>query len=254
MDKENISVSTYHGIATISFHNPKSNSISSKLAAQITKAINELAGNSGVKVIIIRSEGENTFCAGASFDEMAKLSDLKKSKEFFMSFARLINAMRKCPKFIIVRVQGKAVGGGVGIAAAADYTLASNAASVRLSELALGLGPFVVGPAVERKIGKTAFVTMSIDAEWHDAFWAKQNGLFTKVFATNHDLDEAVAALAKKIAACNPDAIEQMKKVFWEGTEHWDELLEERAEISGKLVLSEFNKNYINSFSNKKSQ
>lgn len=252
MDKENISVSTYHGIATISFHNSKGNSISSKLAAQLTEAIDEFAGNSSVRVIIIRSEGENTFCAGASFDEMVKLNDLKKSKEFFMSFARLINAMRKCPKFIIVRVQGKAVGGGIGIAAAADYTLASNAASVRLSELALGLGPFVVGPAVERKIGKTAFVTMSIDAEWHDAFWAKQNGLFTKVFANNHDLDEAVASLAKKIAACNPEAIEQMKKVFWEGTEHWDKLLEERAEISGKLVLSEFTKNYISSFSNKK--
>ncbi len=252
MDKENISVSTYHGIATISFHNSKGNSISSKLAAQLTEAIDEFAGNSSVRVIIIRSEGENTFCAGASFDEMVKLNDLKKSKEFFMSFARLINAMRKCPKFIIVRVQGKAVGGGIGIAAAADYTLASNAASVRLSELSLGLGPFVVGPAVERKIGKTAFVTMSIDAEWHDAFWAKQNGLFTKVFANNHDLDEAVASLAKKIATCNPEAIEQMKKVFWEGTEHWDKLLEERAEISGKLVLSEFTKNYISSFSNKK--
>ena len=165
-----------------------------------------------------------------------------------MGFARLLNAMRKCPKFIIVRVHGKAVGGGVGIAAAADYTLASNEASVRLSELALGLGPFVVGPAVERKIGKTAFVTMSIDAEWHDAFWAKQNGLFTKVFATTHDLDEAVAALAKKIAACNPEAIQQMKKVFWEGTEHWDKLLEERAEISGKLALGEFTKKYIKSF------
>ena len=251
MDKGSISVNTYHGIATISFSHPKSNSLSSDLAAQLTDTIINLAGNDDVRVIILRSEGEKTFCAGASFDEMAKLKDLKKSKEFFMSFARLINAMRKCPKFIIVRVQGKAVGGGVGIAAAADYTLASNGASVRLSELALGLGPFVIGPAIERKTGKTAFVTMSIDAEWHDAFWAKQNGLFTKVFATLRDLNEAVAELAKKIASCNPEAIRQMKKVFWEGTEHWDRLLEERAEISGKLVLDETTKNYIKSFNSK---
>ena len=182
---------------------------------------------------------------------MLAIKDLISSKEFFLSFARLINAMRKCPKFIIARIQGKAVGGGVGIAAAADYTLASNAASVRLAELMLGLGPFVIGPAVERKIGKTAFITMSIDAEWHDAFWAKQNGLFTKVFANNHDLDEAVSTLAKKIAGCNLEAISQMKKVFWEGTENWDELLEQRAEISGKLAMSEFTKNYIKAFKDK---
>lgn len=254
MDKGNLSVNTYHGIATINFSHPKGNSLSSDLAAQLTNTIIDLAANDDVHVIILRSEGENIFCAGASFDEMSKLKDLIKSKEFFMSFARLINAMRKCPKFIIVRVQGKAVGGGVGIAAAADYTLASNSASVRLSDLSLGIGPFVVGPAIERKIGKTAFVTMSIDAEWHDAFWAKQSGLFTKVFATMRDLDEAVAALAKKIAGCNPEAIRQMKKVFWEGTEHWDKLLEERAEISGRLVLNDTTKNYIKSFGLKNTQ
>jgi methylglutaconyl-CoA hydratase len=139
----------------------------------------------------------------------------------------------------------------VGIAAASDYTISCNEASVRLSELALGLGPFVVGPAVERKIGKTNFITMSIDAEWHDAFWAKQAGLFTKVFANKHDLDEAISALAKKISSCSPEAISAMKKVFWSGTENWDELLEERAEISGKLVLSEFTKNYIKNFKGK---
>ncbi|MBI5730835.1 MAG: enoyl-CoA hydratase/isomerase family protein [Ignavibacteriales bacterium] len=230
---------------------PKSNSLPAKMLKEITEAINKFAEDKYAHVIIIRSEGEKAFCAGASFDELLHIKDYKSGKEFFMSFARLINAMRKCPKFIIARVQGKAVGGGVGIAAAADYTIASSEASVRLSELMLGLGPFVVGPAIERKIGKTAFITMSIDAEWHDAFWAKQNGLYTKVFANNHDLDEAVSALAKKIAACNPEAISQMKKVFWEGTENWDQLLEQRAEVSGKLVLSEFTKNYIKAFKSK---
>lgn len=252
MDNGKVTSSIYQGIATVSFHHPKSNSLPSSLVNELTEAINKSAVDKNIKVIVLRSEGEKIFCAGASFDELAKLNDTKKSKEFFMGFARLLNAMRKCPKFIIARVHGKAVGGGVGIAAAADYTLASNEASVRLSELALGLGPFVVGPAVERKIGKTAFLTMSIDAEWHDAFWAKQSGLFTKVFATTRDLDEAVAALAKKISACNPEAIEQMKKVFWEGTDNWDKLLEERAEISGKLAMSEFTKQYIKSFASGK--
>ena len=246
-----VSVSIFNHVASISFSHPKSNAVNTRMLKELTDAICHHAVNNEVKVIVVRSEGEKSFCAGALFDELLQIKDYKTGKEFFMAFARLLNAMRKCPKFIIARVQGKAVGGGVGIAAAADYTLALNEASVRLSELSLGLGPFVVGPAIERKIGKTAFITMSIDAEWHDAFWAKQNGLFTKVFATLHDLDEAVASLAKKIAGCNPEAISEMKKVFWEGTENWEKLLEQRAEISGKLVLSEFTKNYIKSFKEK---
>ena len=251
MDKGKVSVNIYQGIATISFEHPKGNSLSSTMLKEITKTIEKFAHDGEAHVLVLRSEGEKSFCAGAALDEMSGLKDPVKSKEFFMGFASLLNAMRKCPKFIIVRVHGKTVGGGVGIAAAADYTLASNEASVRLSELSLGLGPFVVGPAVERKIGKTAFVTMSIDAEWHDAFWAKQNGLYTKVFATKRDLDEAVAALAKKISNCNPQAIEQMKKVFWEGTENWDELLEKRAEISGNLALSPFTQNFLKSYKKK---
>lgn len=251
MENGKVTVSILNGIATVSFFHPKSNSLPLKILKEITEAINKLAADKNSRVIIIRSDGEKSFCGGASFDELLSIKDFKSGKEFFMGFARLINSMRKCPKFIIARVHGKAVGGGVGIAAAADYTLASNEASVRLSEVLLGIGPLVVGPAVERKIGKTAFITMTIDAEWHDAFWAKQNGLYTKVFATNRELDEAVAELARKISGFNPDAVAQLKKVFWKGTEDWDELLEERAEINGRLVLSEFTKNYIKQFKSK---
>jgi methylglutaconyl-CoA hydratase len=251
MENGKVTVSILNGIATVSFFHPKSNSLPLKLLREITEAINKLAADKNSRVIIIRSDGEKSFCGGASFDELLSIKDFKSGKEFFMGFARLINSMRKCPKFVIARVHGKAVGGGVGIAAAADYTLASNEASVRLSEILLGIGPLVVGPAVERKIGKTAFITMTIDADWHDAFWAKQNGLYTKVFATNHELDEAVAELARKISGFNPDAVAQLKKIFWKGTEDWDELLEERAEINGRLVLSEFTKNYIKQFKSK---
>lgn len=251
MENGKVTTGVVDGIATVSFFHPKSNSLPLKLLKELNEAINKLAADKNSNVIIIRSDGEKSFCSGASFDELLAIKDFKSGKEFFMGFARLINSMRKCPKFIIARVHGKAVGGGVGIAAAADYTLASNEASVRLSEILLGIGPFVVGPAVERKIGKTAFITMAIDAEWHDAFWAKQNGLYTKVFASNRELDEAVTELAKKISKFNPDAVAQLKKVFWKSTEDWDELLEERAEINGRLVLSEFTKNYIKQFKGK---
>jgi len=252
MDKSGkVSVSNIGGVASISFSHPQSNSLPSRMLKELTDSINKFARDKNAHVIVIRSEGDKSFCAGASFDEMLEIKDYKTGKEYFMNFSLLLNAMRKCPKFIIARVHAKAIGGGVGIAAAADYTLATNDASIRLGDLALGLGPFVVGPAVERKIGKTNFITMSIDAEWHDAFWAKQAGLFTKVFANKRDLDEAVSALAKKISSCSPEAISEMKKVFWEGTENWDSLLEERAEISGKLVLSEFTKNYMKGFKGK---
>ena len=247
-----VTVSIHNGIASINFSHPKSNSLPGELLKQITDEINKLAENNRAKVIVLRSEGNKSFCAGASFDELVEIKDFETGKEFFMGFARLINAMRKCPKFIIARIQGKAVGGGVGIAAAADYTIATNEASVRLSELALGLGPFVVGPAIERKIGKTAFITMAIDYEWHDAFWAKNNGLYTKVFATFEDLDREVHTLAEKIANDSTEAVHELKKIFWEGTEDWDELLEKRAEISGRLVLSDYTKNYIQTFKTKK--
>jgi methylglutaconyl-CoA hydratase len=251
MENGKVTVNLINGVATINFFHPKSNSLPLKMLKDLTDAVNKFASDESVRVVVLRSEGEKAFCAGASFDELLKIKDLKTGKEFFLGFARLINAMRKCPKIVIARVHGKCVGGGVGIAAAADYTLANSEASVRLSELQLGIGPFVVGPAVERKIGKTAFITMSIDSEWHDAFWAKQNGLYTKVFANNAELDEATAELAKKISSCNQEAIEQLKKIFWKGTEDWDQLLEERAEISGRLALSEFTKKYIARFKEK---
>lgn len=243
-----VSVSKIDGIASISFSHPLSNSLTSRLLKELTDSINKLSIDKSAHVIVIRSEGEKSFCAGASFDEMLDIKDFKTGKEYFMHFVRLLNAMRKCPKIIIARVHAKAVGGGVGIAAASDYTLACNEASIRLGDLALGLGPFVVGPAIERKIGKANFITMSIDADWHDSFWAKQAGLFTKVFANKYDLDEAIAAFAKKISNCSAEAISEMKKIFWEGTENWDSLLEERAEISGRLVLSEFTRNYMKNF------
>lgn len=249
MDKlGKVSVTIVDGVASISFSHPQSNSLTSRLLKELTESINKLGLDKNANVIVIRSEGDKSFCADASFDEMLEIKDLKTGKEYFMQFVRLLSAMRKCPKIIIARIHGKAVGGGVGIAAASDYTMASNEASVRLGDLALGLGPFVVGPAIERKIGKTNFITMSIDADWHDSFWAKQAGLFTKVFANRHDLDEAVSALAKKISANSSEAIAEMKKIFWEGTENWESLLEERAEVSGKLVLSEYAKNYMKSF------
>lgn len=252
MEKEGkVSISVHGGIATISFFHPKSNSLPTRMLQELTELVEATANNNQAHVIVIRSEGDKAFCAGASFDELLEIKDFKAGKEYFMGFARLINAMRKCPKFIIARVQGKTVGGGVGIAAAADYTMASSEASVRLSELSIGIGPFVVGPAVERKIGKTAFITMSIDAEWHDAFWAKTNGLFTKVFANARDLDVAVSELAKKIAASSAEAVFELKRVFWAGTEHWDELLAERAEINGRLILSDFAKNYMKNFKKK---
>lgn len=238
-----------NGIATITFNHPKSNSLPGKVLKELAQTITATGENNDVKVIVLKSEGEKAFCAGASFDELISIETFEVGKEFFMGFARVINAARKCPKLIIGRVQGKAVGGGVGMASAVDYCMATSAASVKLSELAVGIGPFVVGPAVERKVGTSAMSAMAINAtEWFSADWAREKGLYTDVYETVPELDEAVDALANKLAKSNPEAMGMLKNIFWQGTDNWDELLEKRAEMSGKLVLSDFTVNAINKF------
>ncbi|MBS1565151.1 MAG: enoyl-CoA hydratase/isomerase family protein [Bacteroidetes bacterium] len=242
----------HNGINTIEFFHPQSNSLPGKLLDELAQEIHHAGLNTDTKVIILRSDGDRTFCAGASFDELASITTEEEGLRFFNGFAKVINAMRTCPKLIIARIQGKCVGGGVGLAAAADYAIATEAAEVKLSELAVGIGPFVVGPAVERKIGAGAFSQLSIDATmWRNADWAKRKGLFAEVHTSIATLDEAVTRLAETLAHSSPLAMTEMKNMFWKGTEHWDKLLAERAAVSGKLVTSEYSKKAIAKFKSK---
>jgi methylglutaconyl-CoA hydratase len=236
-------------IAVIEFFHPAGNSLPGELLARLAGAFNELSANNAVNVIILKSEKETTFCAGASFDELNAISTVDDGKQFFLGFANVINAMRKCSKLIIGRVQGKAVGGGVGLAAACDYCFATEQASIKLSEFTIGIGPFVIAPAVVRKIGVAALSELTLDAaNWQNAYWAKEKGLFAKIFESINEMDKEVDYLAFKLSQYNPEALKEMKKVLWEGTEHWDILLEERAKISGKLVLSETTKSALQKF------
>jgi methylglutaconyl-CoA hydratase len=220
-----------------------------KLLAELAETITKSGQNPDIKVIVLQSEGEKTFCAGASFDELISINDTETGHRFFMGFANVINACRKCPKIIIGRVQGKAIGGGVGIASATDYCFAVKSASVKLSELAVGIGPFVVGPAVQRKVGLSAFSQMAINAtKFFDADWAREKGLYAEVYETTSVMDAAIADLADTLSNSSPEAMADLKKVCWEGTENWDELLSTRAGISGRLVLTDFTVNAINKF------
>lgn len=238
-----------NGIGYITFFHPQSNSMPGQQLRNLAAEVEKLGNDVNAKVIVIQSEGDKAFCAGASFDELIAIKDLDTGLKFFSGFAAVINAMRKAPKFVLARVQGKAVGGGVGIASAADYTYAVKDASIKLSELAVGIGPFVVGPAVERKVGTSAFCQLTINAtEWQSAQWAKEKGLYAELFDNTVDMDKSIDALATKLASSNPEAMMMLKKVMWEGTENWDTLLIERAGMSGKLVLSEFTINAINKF------
>lgn len=239
----------HDGIATIEFFHPAHNSLPGDLLAKLANAITEMGEHQDVKVIVLKSGGDRTFCAGASFKELINIDDAESGKVFFSGFANVINAMRKCPKFIIGRIQGKTVGGGVGVASATDFCMATQYASIKLSELNVGIGPFVVGPAVERKLGLTGMSQIAIDANaFYDAEWARSKGLYAKVFDSTEELDEAVDAFAKQLCGYNPEAMAEMKKIFWAGTEDWDELLAERAAISGRLVLSEFTKETLKRF------
>jgi methylglutaconyl-CoA hydratase len=248
-DLGHVSLHTGNGVATVEFFHPLSNSLPGKLLNKLADTISSFDGHPDIRVIVLRSGGDRAFCAGASFDELAAIDDLQTGKEFFSGFAKVINACRKSDKLIIGRVQGKAVGGGVGVASATDYCFATRHASVKLSELAVGIGPFVVGPAVARKIGQAAMSQLAINAtEWKSAEWACEKGLYAEIFDTVEELDQAVNALAQKLSNSNPEAMRMLKAVFWEGTGNWDELLAERAAMSGKLVLSDFTKNAIAGF------
>ena len=234
-------------IATLEFGHPASNSFPSELLNRMTKELQNLSNNPEVAIIIIKSQGSLAFCAGASFEELQAISNPEEGTKFFSGFASLINAMRTCSKIIIGRIHGKAVGGGVGLAAACDYALATNKSSIRLTELAIGIGPFVIEPAITRKIGKSAMTNLTLEThEWKTAAWANQKGLYARVFETTEELDREVALFASRLASFNQDALIELKKMFWEGTENWNTLLYERAAISGKLVLSNMTKNILN--------
>lgn len=241
----------HQGVCTITFFHPQSNSLPGVILRLLAKTIREVGEDDSVKVIVLKSGGDRTFCAGASFDELIAIETEEEGLAFFSGFAEVINACRTNPKFIIGRVQGKAVGGGVGVASAVDYCLATKYAAVKLSELAIGIGPFVVGPAVERKLGTSAMSQLAIDASsWRSAEWARDRGLYANVYDSAEELDAEVDALAGRLAASNPEAMRNLKLNFWVGTEHWDTLLAERAAMSGKLVLSDFTRNAIAAFKN----
>lgn len=246
-----VKTSIENGIATITFFHPAHNSLPSRLLKDLVQAIKTSGNDPSVILLILQSEGK-TFCAGASFDELAAIDDFETGEKFFSGFANVINAMRECPKWVIVRAHGKAIGGGVGICAAADYCLATQNATIKLSELAIGIGPFVIGPAVERKMGLSAFSEMAINAtEWRTAEWGKSKGLFNDVFETGEQLDDYIEYFTEILVKMSPEAMQELKRIFWQGTEGWLTLLSERAAISGRLVLSDFTKKAIAAFKQK---
>jgi len=236
-------------VGYIEFFHPAHNSLPGDVLTKLAQTITDAGTNDAIKVVVLKSGGDRTFCAGASFEELININDAATGKIFFSGFANVINAMRKCPKFIIGRIQGKTVGGGVGLAAATDYCMATKFAAIKLSELNIGIGPFVVGPAIERKMRLSAMSQIAIDANtFYPAEWAKQKGLFTQVYESTEELDEAVKTTAEHLCTYNTEAMLEMKKVFWQGTDHWDALLAERAQTSGRLVLSDFTKEKLKGF------
>lgn len=252
MEQGHVKSTIENQIGIIEFGHPLSNSLPGNILNKLALTITELSKNENCKVILIKSAGDRAFCAGASFDELVAIKDLEEGRIFFSGFAKVINACRTSQKIIVARIQGKAVGGGVGIAASADYAFATKHSAVKLSELAIGIGPFVVGPAVQRKIGLSAMSELAIDAtQWRSAEWAQNKGLYSSVSESSEIMDEKINELIQKLANSNPDAMRELKEIFWAGTEDWDELLARRAEISGRLVLSEFTRNAIHAFKKK---
>jgi methylglutaconyl-CoA hydratase len=248
MSGGDVTITVSDGIGTVRFGHPKGNSLPGALLRRLADAIAWVGRDPAARVIVLRSDGTGPFCAGASFDELVDITDERAGEEFFGGFAHVILAMIRAPKFVLVRVHGRTAGGGVGIAAAGDYTFAVKSASAKLSELAVGIGPFVVGPVIERRIGRGPYAAMSVDADWRDGAWCERHGLYARACDDNASMDGSLNALAGTLASSNPDAMAAMKEVFWAGTEGWDDLLAERARMSGRLVLSDFTHSAIVKF------
>jgi methylglutaconyl-CoA hydratase len=207
-----------HGITTIEFYHEQSNSMPAKLLEALAQTIHSEGVDSTTKVIILKSGGDRTFCSGASFDELEKITTAQEGAKFFSGFAKVINAMRKTPQFIIARIHGKCLGGGVGIAAAADYAIAAEGADIKLTELAIGIGPFVIGPAVQRKIGLSSFTQLTIDSNtWRSADWARRKGLYAELHPEIAGMEESIERLAFTLSHSNPEAIKELKREFWGG-------------------------------------
>jgi methylglutaconyl-CoA hydratase len=236
------------GVGHVEFFHPKSNSLPGVLLRELAATITQVSARPDVRVLVLASGGSGPFCAGASFDELASLTDRAQGQQFFSGFAGVILAMIRAPQFVISRVHGKAAGGAIGLIAASDFSVAVEKASAKLSELAVGIGPFVVGPVIEMKIGLASFSQMAVDADWRDAAWCERRGLYAKVVPDVAALDAAVSAQAAVLARSNPEAMAMMKRVFWAGTESWDALLAERAGMSGTLALSDFTRRSIAAF------
>ncbi|MEN9507514.1 MAG: hypothetical protein RLZZ621_77 [Gemmatimonadota bacterium] len=248
MSNGHVQAQVADGIARIEFFHPKGNALPGAILRELAATITAVSQSPEVRVIVLQSGGTGPFCAGASFDELVAIDDEASGQRFFSGFAGVILAMIRAPQFIITRVHGKAAGGAVGLIAASDFSIATNAASAKLSELAVGIGPFVVGPVIEKKIGLAAYSQMAVDADWRDAAWCERHGLYAKVVPDVTDLETAVDVQARALAAFNPEAVAQLKRVFWAGTESWDTLLAERAAMSGTLVLSDFTRQAIRAF------
>jgi len=249
MEEAYVSSHVEHGINTIEFYHPQGNSLPTKILEKLAHEIHFAGTHSETKVIVLKSAGAGAFCGGASFDELSKIQNEAEGTRFFSGFANVINAMRKCPKFIIGRLHGKCVGGGVGIAASVDYAIATDKCEIKLSELTFGIAPFVVGPAIERRIGISAFSHLSIDAAiWRNADWAKRKGLLSEVHSSAENMDESIARLSNSLSHYNPELMKELKKSFWAGTEHWDELLREKAALNGKFVTSSYTRKAIEKF------
>lgn len=233
------------GVATVRFGHPKSNSLPAALLQRLAEAIRLAGADPATRVVVLRSEGTGAFCAGASFDEFKAVSTPEQGKKFFSGFAQVILAMIRCPCFVVARVHGKTAGGGIGLVAASDYALATPEASIKLSELAVGIGPFVVGPVIEKKLGLAAYSALTVDADWRSAEWAHGAGLYSELLDTTPSLDFRLGEFARKVAGYNPEAVRKLKEIFWADTAGWDDLLAARAEMSGTMVLSEFTRRAI---------
>ena len=215
MNETCLLVDRNNAIATVTLNRPQvHNAFDETLIADVTACFARLSEDAEVRAIVLRGAGES-FCAGADLHWMGRMAGYSQEENRADADAlqRMFDVIATCPKPTIARVQGGAIGGGVGLVAVCDVVIAAPEAKFALSEVRLGLVPAVIAPYVLQKIGMGAARALFVTGERFNAEEALRIGLVQQVVAAI-ELDAAIQKKLEWILHAGPNAIAAAKRLL----------------------------------------
>jgi methylglutaconyl-CoA hydratase len=214
---EHLEVSAGDGVVTVTLDRPDvRNALSAGLITELTRCMREIAGREDVRAVILTGEGDS-FCAGADIGYMRQTASFsyEENLEDAGRLAALFESIAECPKPVVARIKGAAIGGGVGLVAAADVSVAEEGTIFAFSEVRLGISPATIAPFVLRKIGHSHARSLFLTGERFGAERAREIGLVHEV-APEGELDEVVQKKIGQITSGGPESLASTKRLLGE--------------------------------------